>query len=101
MSSTFKVLTATYEYDELVDIKPDISVLCHDTSTTNTNSFDIKPDSSSGDAPICSNQCFGMLASVGEIKGNKEQFDRKQLRNEKLNQLPLDLVDGLDKATSK
>ena len=30
--------------DEQVDIKPDIGVLCHDTSTTNADSVDIKPE---------------------------------------------------------
>ena len=90
--------------NELVNLQPDISVLCHDISTTNSDCVDIKPEIG------CVNRATSSSRNQSDckIEAAYEQFDVKSptcvmcdklhllVRDEKLHQIPLVLMDEFD-----
>ena len=105
-------MTANCE-EELLDIKPDIRILCCETLSTNTDSFDVKPEVAFGNkTPTTSSKCFEFQSFVGVNNGVKEQIGHEPracvlchklyphqpqpYRDEKLHQLPLVLMDEFD-----
>ena len=99
-------------FDDITDIKPDISVLCHDSSTTNTDCRDIKPNivCECDSTPTADSQQFDLLPAVCKTDSDDVQFDQKPhmcvlcdnlqliICDEKLHQIPLVLMNEFDVA---
>jgi len=64
--------------DELIDIKPDISVLCHEMSATVGDSLDVKPEITCDNTPTTSCQNIAVQSSV-MVAADQEYVDHKPL----------------------
>ena len=63
--------------NEVADIKPDISVLCRDTSSTDSDYLNIKREDECDYTPMTSSQQFDVQSSVSQLQVDEEQFDVK------------------------
>jgi len=105
MSASFDDMMTS---DELLDIKPDISVLCRHTSTSNSVCLDIKPDSSHDCPSATSSQQLDVQSAICKTETCEEQFDLKThacvlcenlqlaICDQQLHQIPLVLMDEFD-----
>jgi len=92
--------------DELIDIKPDISVLCHEMSATVGDSLDVKPEITCDNTPTTSCKNIAVQSSVQGSADQEEYVDHKPLActvchylpmcDERLHQKPLVLIDEFD-----